>query len=313
METQTKTFPEMKIKGSDVQKIIPFLWFDHQAEEASQFYTSIFKNSKIHTKTRYSAEASKYAKRPQGSTMTVAFHIEGQEFIALNGGPVFEITPSISFFVHYDNIQEIENLWKKLSDGGKVMMELDKYPFSEKYGWVQDKFGVSWQLILSKHKQRIVPCLMFTGDQHKKAEEAIHFYISVFKSSNIVQLEHYQESQGTVDSVVHSKFILDGYELSAMDSHLPSSYSFNPAISLVVNCETQAEIDHFWEKLSEGGDESAQQCGWLQDKYGVSWQIIPIGWEEMLRDADPDQLERIMHAMMQMKKFDLYVLEKAYG
>ena len=116
-------------------------------------------------------------------------------------------------------------------------MELDKYPFSEKYGWIQDKFGVSWQLILPGRTQKIAPCFMFSGDQHKKAEEAINFYISVFKNSAIIQLERYEKDQGPEGAVVHAKFTLEGQEFIAMDSHMELPHNFNPAISMVVNCK----------------------------------------------------------------------------
>jgi predicted 3-demethylubiquinone-9 3-methyltransferase (glyoxalase superfamily) len=161
-----------------IQKITPFLWFDNQAEEAMNFYVSIFKNSKVGHVTRYDEASAKAAGRPVGSAMTVSFQLEGQEFVALNGGPLFKFTEAISF---------------------------------------------------------------------------------------------------------------------------------------VVNCESQAEVDHFWEKLSAGGDEQAQQCGWLKDKYGVSWQIVPTVLGELLSDPDPVKAKRVTEAMLQMKKIDINVLKQVYG
>jgi predicted 3-demethylubiquinone-9 3-methyltransferase (glyoxalase superfamily) len=158
-----------------MQKITPFLWFDDKAEEAVNFYVSIFKNSEITGITRYGEAGSEVAGRPKGTIMTIAFQIEGQEFVALNGGPVF---------------------------------------------------------------------------------------------------------------------------------------TFSPAISFVVNCETQEEVDQLWEKLSEGGE--IEQCGWLRDKYGVSWQIVPTILGEMLQDKDTEKSEKVMKAMLQMKKIDIKGLEQAY-
>ena len=152
---------------------------------------------------------------------------------------------------------------------------------------------------------------MFTGEQHKKAEEAINFYTSIFKNSKIIQLERYKSGEGPEGAIVHSKFTLNGQEFTAMDSHMPLPYNFNPAVSMVVNCETQEGIDYYWDKLSEGGDERAQQCGWLQDKYGVSWQIVPAGWDEIMRDSDPRKSERAMQAVLQMKKIDIKMVQKA--
>jgi predicted 3-demethylubiquinone-9 3-methyltransferase (glyoxalase superfamily) len=162
--------------GTNIQRITPFLWFDHQAEEAARFYTSIFRNSEILTVTRYGDEGAEASGRPKGTVMTVAFRLDGQEFVALNGGPVFTFTEAISF---------------------------------------------------------------------------------------------------------------------------------------VVNCETQDEVDHYWEKLSEGGDPKAQQCGWLKDKYGVSWQIVPTVLIELFCGPDPEKSGRVMKAMLQMKKIEIDILEQA--
>jgi predicted 3-demethylubiquinone-9 3-methyltransferase (glyoxalase superfamily) len=159
-----------------MQKITPFLWFDDNAEEAAKFYTSIFRNSRIVNVARYGEAGSKSSGRPKGSVMTVAFELEGQPFVALNGGPVF---------------------------------------------------------------------------------------------------------------------------------------TFSPAISLFVNCETQKEIDELWEKLTDGGEEV--ECGWLKDKYGVSWQIVPSGIVEMISDPDAARSDRVMQAVVKMKKLDIAVLKKAYG
>ena len=158
-----------------MQKINPFLWFDDKAEEAANFYVSLFKNSKIDDVTRYDEAGAKAAGRPKGSAMVIDFQLEGQEFVALNGGPHFKFTEAVSF---------------------------------------------------------------------------------------------------------------------------------------VVNCETQQEVDEFWEKLSDGGEES--QCGWLKDKYGLSWQIVPTVLTEMLKDKDPVKAKRVMEAMLRMKKIDIRTLKQAY-
>jgi predicted 3-demethylubiquinone-9 3-methyltransferase (glyoxalase superfamily) len=312
METKINSYPGTQINTIGMQRINPFLWFNDNAEEAVNFYTSFFSNSKIIKLVRYGEEGPEAAGRPKGSVMTVDFELEGQAFAAINGGPVFKITPAISFFVNCATSREIDLLWEKLSEGGTVLMALDTYPFSEKYGWIQDKFGVSWQLILPGRKQKITPCLMFAGEQHKQAEKAINFYISVFRNSGIIQLERYTAGVGPEGAVVHSKFMLNGQEFIAMDSHMPMTIDFNPAISLVVNCKTQEEVDYYWETLSEGGDKSAQQCGWLKDKFGLSWQIVPAALIELLHDPDPVKAHRVMEAMLRMKKIDIAALKNAY-
>jgi len=159
-----------------MQKITPFLWFDDRAEEAVEFYTSIFKDHRIENVTRYGAEAAQVSGRPGGTVMTIAFQLAGQRFVALNGGPHFQFTPAISF---------------------------------------------------------------------------------------------------------------------------------------LVNCESQDEIDYYWERLSAGGDERAQQCGWLKDQYGVSWQIVPTVLAELMAGPDPEISRRVMQAMLKMKKLDIETLRQA--
>lgn len=313
METQVISEQVNKATGIGFQKITPFLWFDNEAEQAVNYYTSLFNNSKIELVTRYSEAAAKASGREKGTVMTISFQIEGQKFTAIDGGPIFKITPSISFFVNCDKHEEIDRLWTKLSEGGEIFMELKKYPFSEKYGWVKDKYGISWQLILGGRSQKITPCLMFTGDQHKKAEEAIGFYTSVFKHSDIIQLERYTAGVGPEGGVVHAKFTLDGQEFIAMDSHVALPYNFSPALSFVMNCQTQEEIDYYWEKLTAGGPKEAQQCGWLQDKYGVSWQVVPSNLGEMVSDTDPAKSEKVMQALLQMKKIEINTLQRAFN
>jgi predicted 3-demethylubiquinone-9 3-methyltransferase (glyoxalase superfamily) len=161
-----------------MQRITPFLWFNDQAEEAANFYASVFRNSKVGHVARYDEAGAQASGRPKGSAMTVAFQLDGQDFVALNGGPHFKFTEAMSF---------------------------------------------------------------------------------------------------------------------------------------VVNCQTQEEVDHYWEKLSAGGDEKAQQCGWLKDKYGLSWQIVPDVLGKMMQDKDPKKSENVMRALLQMKKLDIKVLKQAYA
>lgn len=290
-----------------MQKIVPFLWFDDKAEKAMNFYTSIFKNSKIGRITRY-GEAGP---GPRGTVMSVTFQLERQDFYALNGGPRFTFTPAISLFVNCKTQEEIDGLWEKLAPEGIVFMQLDRYPFSEKFGWVQDKFGVSWQLNLAGSEQKIIPFLMFVGEQHGKAEEAINFYVSVFKNSSINEIERYgkgeEESEGTVK---RAGFSLENQEFMAIESSRPHAFTFTPAISFFVNCETQEEVDELWEKLSEDGEEHGP--GWVTDKFGVSWQVVPTDLAEFLNDPDPVKSQRVMEAMMQMNKLDIERLKEAY-
>jgi predicted 3-demethylubiquinone-9 3-methyltransferase (glyoxalase superfamily) len=312
MEAKIKARPLSAAKDTEIQKITPFLWFDTQAMAAANFYASAFKNARVKTSTKYSAEGAAGAGMTRGSIMTVVFELEGQEFTAINGGPVFRISPSISFMVNCRTRDKIDELWSRLSEGGKVLMELNKYPFSERYGWIQDKFGVSWQLILSEESPIIVPSFLFTGNQKGKAEEAINYYMSLFRMSSVDRVMHYEAGEpGPEGMVKYASFTINGQKFVAMDSGNDVQYPFTPAISFVVNCDTQEQIDYYWDHLGEGGDPRAQQCGWLQDKYGVSWQIVPS--EIGLWMNDPGKSGLVMKELFKMKKLDLNKLKSAYS
>ncbi len=175
------------------QKIIPHLWFDDQAEEAVEFYSSHFDGSSQGRITHYPGEGQEIHGQPEGAVMTVEFKLAGYSMLALNAGPHFHFNPAISFFVVCESEQEIDTLWSALSDGGQALMPLDRYDWSEKYGWVQDRFGLTWQLALgdlSEVAQKITPSFLFVGEQ-RQAEEAVKFYTSVFDNSDIVGILRY--------------------------------------------------------------------------------------------------------------------------
>lgn len=297
------------------QKIRPNLWFDGQAEEAVNFYTSIFKNSEIHKGTRYTEAGKEFHQREPGSVMTIEFELEGHKMVALNGGPHFRFNPSVSLFVLCKSAEETEELWEKLSEGGKIMMPLDTYDWSTSYAWFQDRYGLSWQLMLEEEEstsQKIVPLIFFTGNSQGKAEEAINYYNSIFRNSHIQGILHYgEENSYAKGSIMHAQFQLEGQTFMAMDSGMPNDYPFNEAVSFIITCKDQEEIDYYWNKLGAGGDPNAQQCGWLKDKFGISWQVVPEGMEELLNNTNRDKAERGMQAVMGMKKFDLQVLQEA--
>lgn len=252
-----------------MQKIVPCLWFSKEAEEASEFYVSVFKDSEIVDVKRF----GKGSRAPEGSVMVVSFRIHGYEFAALNTNPDSNFTPAISFFIHCDTREEVDELWAKLSEGGSPLMELDKYPWSERYGWIRDKYGVTWQLMLSPHAAKIVPSFLFVGTQYRKVEEAMKFYTSLFKDSRINSIERYgPDQQGEdEDAVMYASFTLAGQEFVGMESGLEHAFTFTEAISLTVNCEDADEVATLAENLSAGGVK--QPGGWLKDRYGVSWVV----------------------------------------
>ena len=298
-----------------MQKITPHLWFDKEAKDAAEFYASIFPNSKVtNTTTLHDT--------PSGDTDIVSFEIAGQQFMAISAGPLFKFNPSVSFFVNFDPSRDkdarksIDSLWEKLSEGGTALMPLDKYPFSERFGWVQDKYGLTWQLILTnpegEERPFIVPSLMFVRGVAGHAEEAINFYLSVFKDSKMGLISRYGKGQepDKEGTVMFADFMLEGQWFAAMDSAHEHNFAFNEAISFLVQCDTQEEIDYYWEKLSAVPE--SEQCGWLKDKYGLSWQISSSALQEMMTNGTREQIDRVTQAFLPMKKFNVAELQKAY-
>jgi predicted 3-demethylubiquinone-9 3-methyltransferase (glyoxalase superfamily) len=299
------------------KNIVPCLWFDNQAEQAAQFYTAVFPSGHITAVSRYSETSDNPSGKPRGSVMTVEFDIVGQRFTALNGGPYFTINPSISFFVLFNEAGQAESLLSEqvgvvfaaLADGGQVLMPLSKYPWSDCYGWVRDKYGVSWQLMISGEFSKIMPCFMFSDDVHGKAAAAMQFYTSAFSNSTITSSVHYEANEGPVDTIKHGRFVIAGQHMVAMDSHFKHGFSFNEGISMQAMCADQQELDALWEKLSAGGSKS--RCGWLKDQFGVSWQVVPQQIAQWMTTSDPAAKDRALQAMLTMDKLDIATLERA--
>lgn len=276
-------------------QIHPCLWFDGKAREAAELYCSVIKNSKITTDTG----------------LVVIFNLNGKKIMGLNGGPIYKINPSISLFISCETLDETNEIWNKLiADGGKALMPIDKYPWSERYGWLQDKYGMTWQITVAVNDEKglkITPSMLFTGKVFGKAEEAVKFYSSVFDNSSTDVMILYPEGDANAGKVMFSEFKIDNYPVIAMDGPGEHDYTFNEGVSFVVSCETQDEIDHYWNKLTEGGQES--MCGWLKDKFGVSWQIVPSMIGELM--ADQEKGKRVMQEVLKMKKLDIETLLKA--
>lgn len=295
------------------QKITPNLWFDGDAESAVERYTNIFHDSTIGSSSRYDEASAEVSGQPAGSVLTVEFELEGQDFVALNGGPQFPFTPAISFIVNCPTKDDVDQLWKQLSGGGETLMPLDSYPFSDRYGWTEDEYGVSWQLIYANYipERKIVPSLLFVGDRCGQAEEAMNVYTSVFDDAAVNEVARYGPDQAPDEegTVMFGDFALDGQHFAAMDSAQEHDFSFTEAISFIVHCEDQAEVDYYWKKLSAVPE--AEQCGWLKDKYGVSWQIVPTRLDELLQSEDTARSRRVTAAMLEMKKLDIATLEQA--
>lgn len=297
-----------------MKNIVPHLWFDKEARESAEFYVSVFPESKI-------TNINTIKGTPSGDCDILSFELLGHPFMSISAGPYFKINPSISFMVNFDPAQDaqaatwIDEIWNKLADGGKVLMPLSEYPFSKRYGWIQDKYGVSWQLILTnpegEKRPTIMPSLLFVGGVCGKAEEAVDFYASIFQNAKRGMVARYPagmepDKEGTV---MFSEFTLNNQWFTAMDSARSHEFTFNEGVSFIVNCDTQEEIDYYWEKLS--AVPAAEQCGWLKDKYGISWQITPANMDELMKGENEAETARKTQAMLKMKKINIQALKNA--
>lgn len=278
------------------KQITPCLWYNGQAKKAAVLYTAAFADSKITAQ----------------SPIVTEVELSGQKFILLDGGPMYQPNASISFYYACESAQELDKAWNAFVKDGQVLMPLDKYPWSERYGWIMDAFGVSWQLALGNMNdvgQKITPCLMFTGKQYGRVDEAIEHYASIFENTKIDGVLRYgpNELPDQEGKVKHAQIALNGQKFMLMESNREHNFTFTEGISLTVYCETQEEIDYYWEKLTENGEES--MCGWLKDRFGVSWQIIPTMLGKIM--SDPSKAGKAAKAFMSMRKLDIEQIVQA--
>lgn len=289
-----------------MQKIVPHLWFDTEAKEAAHFYVSLFEDLQI-------IHEMIIENTPSGDAQYLTFQLAKQEFQAISGGPYFSFNPSISFMVACYSKQEVDTLYEALKEGGKDLMPLGEYPFCEWYVWVEDRYGLSWQLMLTpegKAVQKITPSLMFSHEVNGQAEEALLFYKEVFAIAEQQEMAYFKEGEVPAKNakLSYARYQLENMQFVAMDNGTDADYHFNEALSFIVNCESQEEIDFYWAHLSYV--EEAEQCGWLKDRYGVSWQIVPANMEDVLYRGTREENQRVIEAMLKMKKLDIAELER---
>jgi len=283
--------------------IFPCLWYDGDAKESADFYCKVF-DGKITADT----------------PVVMNIEIFGQKLMLLNGGPHFKKNASVSFMVICETGDEVQKYWDQLSDGGMVLMDLNAYSWSKKYGWVQDKYGVSWQIFLGEKQaeQKIIPTLMFIHQNNGKAMEAMELYTNIFPHSKIGNILRYGDgSEGhpitePAENIQHAHFEIDNYSFFCMDNSYDHQFDFNEGISMVIMTDDQEQTDEYWNSLiANGGRES--MCGWLKDPYGFSWQIVPKRLIQLMSDPDQEKAQKVVQAMMKMQKIIITDLENAYN
>lgn len=288
-------------------KLVPYLWFDKEAMEAAENYVNILDNSQI-------LNSYVIKDTPSGDAETVSFRLNNLEMEAISAGPYFKLNPSVSLMVVCNKSEKVDRLYEKLSLDGKELMPLGEYPFSKRYAWIQDKYGLSWQLIFNSdmdENMTITPSLLFAGDACGRAEEAMDYYITVFKDAVKGYVNYYNEGEAEDERarINYGEIDILGLKLKTMDHGLGGDFTFNEAFSFMILCDNQEEIDYYWYKLSYIPE--AEQCGWLKDKFGVSWQIVPSNMNDVYKDGTEEEIKRYTEAFLNMKKFDMTELEKA--
>ena len=277
------------------QVITPAIWCDGTADEAAQFYANVFRDASV-------------IEQAPGLAATVSIH--GFKLSLINGGNQYAPNPSISCILNFDPLlfggeeqarDYLDELYERLSTGG-VLMELGEYPFSPRYAWVRDRFGMTWQLMLTDPdgdpRLFVIPSFMFGGTNHANAEEATDAWIALFDNAHRGALYRYEEG-GPLDAgtVMFTDFTLRGTWMAATDSGTFHDFTFTPGVSMIVSCRDQEEIDRYWAGLSAVPE--AERCGWCIDRWGVSWQVVPHNIAELMADAATR--DKILH----MGKIDL--------
>jgi predicted 3-demethylubiquinone-9 3-methyltransferase (glyoxalase superfamily) len=286
-----------------MQKIVPSLWFDHVAADAANFYAEAIPGTTVTDTQYYPMEGLlDFQQEFAGKELTVEFEVQGYRFVAINAGPEFRANPSVSFMLNFDPSRDqrarehLDAVWAALSDGGNELMPLGEYEFSPHYGWIQDRFGMSWQLILTdpagEPRPFVIPNLLFGGSVQNRAADAMDYYTSVFEGATTGDVWPYPDAVGpaTAESIMFGELNLFGQWFALMDSAVEQHFTFNPGVSLMLQCEDQDELDRYWHELSAVPE--AEQCGWLVDRFGLSWQVVPANMSELMQA--PGSFEKLL-------------------
>ncbi|GAA4441958.1 VOC family protein [Ravibacter arvi] len=276
------------------KQLYPCLWFDGNGREAAEFYSSVFDHGAI----------------IEQAPMVSVFTVENTRLMILDGGPGFSPNQAVSYYVYCGSAEKLDRLYTALVTGGTVLMAPGKYEWSDRYCWLSDKYGVSWQLDADDagSDQKIFPTLLFANEKRGRVKEAQQYYRQVFPEGKVLLEAPYPADAGFPEgTLLFTQFALLDCKFNAMSSSIPHDFDFTEGNSFVVECASQAEIDYYWNELTQGGQES--MCGWLKDRFGVSWQIVPRNIGTLMNH--PQKGPAVVSALMKMRKIDVEVLKNA--
>lgn len=271
-------------------------WFNGDAQKAVARYAEIFRDTRIIS----------------SNPLVSMAEISTLRFMALNGGPKYEKNSAFSIFYYCESTEEIDRLYPLLMEGGTAVMPLGRYGWADRYAWVVDRFGMHWQLNndVINNPQKAVPCLLFVHEKRTKLREAIAHYANIFNDHRLLLESLYPEGLGMdPEHLLFGQFKIGKTVINGLSSTEQHDFDFTPGGSFVVECETQEEIDYLWDKL--GKDGRYDMCGWLNDRYGVSWQIVPAVLSELM--ADPGHSQAVIETFLPMQKLEIAPLLRAAG
>ncbi|HEL1612578.1 TPA: VOC family protein [Streptococcus suis] len=282
-----------------MQTIIPHLWYDTEAKEAVAFYVELFGGNVDWTYT--------ITDTPSGDSDLIQFQLGDMTLAAISAGPYFKLNESMSLMVNVANKDEVTRLYQALSESGRVLMPLAEYPFSPYYVWLEDRFGLSWQLSyapdLDKPYQFDI-CLLFSQEQVGLAQPMLDYYKDKLPQASVGQLSYYGEGEAAVEAAKlnYAELLVGGQKLIVMDHGYGGEDSFNEAFSLMVYVDSQDELNFYYDLLSAVPE--AEMCGWVKDQFGISWQIVPRILMEAYDTASPETVKAVNDAVLQMRRLD---------
>lgn len=287
-----------------MQTIIPHLWYDTEAKEAVAFYIELFGGKIDWTYT--------ITDTPSGDSDLIQFQLGDMTLAAISAGPYFKLNESMSLMVNVANKDEVTRLYQALSEGGRVLMPLGEYSFSPYYVWLEDRFGLSWQLSyapdLDKPYQFDI-CLLFSQEQVGLAQPMLDYYKDKLPQASVGQLSYYGEGEAAVEAAKlnYAELLVAGQKMIVMDHGYGGEASFNESFSLMVYVDSQDELNFYYDLLSAVPE--AEMCGWVKDQFGISWQIVPRILMEAYDTASPETVKAVNDAVLTMKRLDIATIQ----